>query len=248
MGGKRGFEARISLATLDRLEHRRLLAADVRARPEDALHLEVEPAAEDVLADVPGLTRFVDGLLHPLHRAVAELSAAVHVREVELDGVAADDETFDEQVGAAQQDLPILERPRLALVRVHHQVLGEARLLAHEGPLQAGGKSRPAAPAQVRLHHLVDDLLRLHLERLRKRLVSAAIAVSLERPALWLLPIRREQPAARHRFGSVLPASGRVVTAGWPNVPVACGALCDSMRACGSGTRGAGPLAIVFPG
>src|SRR6185503_19846413 len=128
------------------------------------------------------------------------------------------------------------------------QVLGEARLLAHEGPLHAGGESGSAAAAQVGLHHLVHDLLRLHLQRLGQRLVSASRAVGVEGPALRLVPILGEEPGAAHRFGSVVPASARVARAGSPKVPVACGSLCLSRCACGSGRRGSGPFAIGLPG
>jgi len=91
---------------------------------------------------------------------------------VAFDGVAPDDQSLDEQVRAAEEDLAILEGPRLSLVGVDHQVLGEAGFLADEVPLHPGGEARAAAPAQVGLDHFVDDLLRLHLQRLRQRLVS----------------------------------------------------------------------------
>src|SRR5438445_132917 len=199
--------------------------------PPGMMAFHIEPGAEDVLSDIPGGPGLLDRLLQPRHRALAELAAAVDVSEVALDRVAADDQAFEEHVRAAQQDLTVLEGPRFAFVGVHHQILGKTRLLAHEVPLHAGGEAGAAAAAQVRLDHLVHDLLRLHLQRFGQRLVAATGAVGIERPALRLVPVGGEDRRPRHRFRSALPASARVVTAGCPSVPVACGALWLSMRA-----------------
>src|SRR5437763_10031997 len=161
-----------------------------------------------------------------------------------LDGVAADDESSDEHVRAAQEDLAILEGARLALVGVDGEVLGEARLLADEGPLHAGGKPGSATPAQARLHHLVDDLLRLHLERLGKRGVAARSLVGGEREAVLFVPVDGEDAdRAGHHFSSVEPASAAVVDA---SGPVACGSLCFSRM--GIVRRGSGAFAISWPG
>src|SRR2546427_236278 len=85
-----------------------------------------------------------------------------------------------------------------------------------------------AAAAQVALHHLVDDLLRLHLERLRQRLPAAGALVGVERPALGLVPVAGED---LHGLGHAqrLLSVGIAVAAGCPTVPVACGSDCFSM-------------------
>ncbi len=52
--------------------------------------------------------------------------------------------------GSLHHDRAVLERPRLALVRVDHEVDLLARLRAEEAPLHARGKARAAAPADRR--------------------------------------------------------------------------------------------------
>src|SRR5205814_10014645 len=99
--------------------------------------------------DGAGRASLLGGRLQPRHGALAELAAAVDVARVAVDRVAPDDQAFDEQVRAPQQDLAVLEGARLAVVGVHLQVLGKARLLADEVPLHSGRETRAAATAQV---------------------------------------------------------------------------------------------------
>src|SRR6185436_1731660 len=63
---ERRLVARLALLALERLEQRRLLAADVGAEAVVGMQLEVEAAAEDVLAEEPRGPGFVEGLFEDL--------------------------------------------------------------------------------------------------------------------------------------------------------------------------------------
>ena len=84
-------------------------------------------------------------------------------------------------MGVALQRRAVHVRARIALVGVADHVLLALRLLLGELPLHAGREARAAAPAKARLQHLVDDLLRRHLEEdLLDRLVAVARDVVLD--------------------------------------------------------------------
>jgi hypothetical protein len=78
IGRERGLETGLALLALDRLDERRLLAADVRSGT--AVHVDVKVVARSagVLADETGLVRLVDGLLD-VRSLLVELSADVDV-------------------------------------------------------------------------------------------------------------------------------------------------------------------------
>ena len=78
------------------------------------------------------------------------------------------------------EDLAVLERPGLALVAVHAEVLRLLRLLRHERPFQPGREACSAPPAQIGLLHLVGDLLRLHAQRFAEHLVAAVRLVDVD--------------------------------------------------------------------
>jgi len=130
---------------------------------------------------------------------------------VAVDGVAADDEPFDEHVRAAQEDLAILEGARLAFVGVDDEVLGSARLLATK-PTSCRWGSPSAAAAQVDFPP-VDDLLRLHLSAWGAPVPPDALYVA---SANCLLVQSTVKDAVGHHFRSVVPVSAAVVFASGP--------------------------------
>src|SRR6185295_3590870 len=142
------------------------------------------PAVDVVLADQLGVRRLDDRRLHPF--ALGDVFAAdVDDAVVRADGVAGQQAAFDQQVGIVLHDLPVLAGARLALVGVDHQVVRPlALLLGHEGPLQAGGESRPAPPAQSGVLDLVAHPLGRHGQHVGRAVPGAAPARALQPPVL----------------------------------------------------------------
>ena len=92
--GERRLEPRLAALALERVEQRRLLAADVRARAGVDDDVDRVVLAEGVLAEVALRLGLLDRAPEALLREV-ELVAHVDVRDVRADGVAADDAALD---------------------------------------------------------------------------------------------------------------------------------------------------------
>ena len=145
---KRRLDARLRALAFERFDERRFLAGFVRAGAAMHVDVAIEAAAQDVLAEIPGLVRRFDlPLEHLLH--VVELAADVDVGDLRADGVAADRASLDDQMRVALHQHVILERPRLAFVGVTGDVLRLGRVLEDELPLESGRESCPAAAAQT---------------------------------------------------------------------------------------------------
>ncbi len=131
--------ARQAALALDRLHHRRLLAADVGAGT--ASQIDRHPAEEVRFAQAVQLT------LQDLdHRRI--FVADVDVDRLDLAGPAGDQGAFKEPVGIEFQVVTVLEGSGLALVAVDRQDPG-FRLLAHQLPFAAGGKACSPKTAQA---------------------------------------------------------------------------------------------------
>src|SRR5690606_12871812 len=105
------------------------------------------------------------------------------------------------------QDVAVLERARLALVRVADQVLVARELLRHEAPLEARREARAPPAAKRALLHLGDDRRRRSLlrEDPPERLVAAALHVVVEPP------VAAVEPRRQHRIGAVVQELARGV-------------------------------------
>ena len=124
--GKRRLQARLTATAFERVEQRRLFAADVRAGAGVHVDFDFVVFAERVLAQVALGLRLFDGAPQPL-LAQVQLVAHVDVTGVRADRVAADDAALDQRVRIHLHDGAILERAGLAFVGVDHEVV---RLLA----------------------------------------------------------------------------------------------------------------------
>ena len=79
VGRERRLEARLAGLALERLEQRRLLAADVGAGADEGVQVEVDAGAADVLAEQAGRVGFGERRLEARHRFAEELAADVVV-------------------------------------------------------------------------------------------------------------------------------------------------------------------------
>ena len=147
---ERRLVARLAAVALDRLEERRLLAADVRAGADAQLDVEREAGAQDVVAEQPARARLRERVLEP---RVRERVLGAHVDEAVLAAgrVRGDRHRLDERERVALHQHAILERPRLRLVGVADEVVRLRRLARDRLPLRAGREGGAAAAEQARL-------------------------------------------------------------------------------------------------
>ena len=192
-GRERRLEARLALLAFQRFEQRGFFAADVGAEAVEGMQLEVEAAAQDVVAQVAGGAGFVQRLFEALvdleDLAVDVVAGGAHAHRVGGDGHALDDD-----VRVVGEDVAVLAGAGLAFVGIADQVLRAGVVLRHEAPLQAGGKARAAAAAQARGLDLGDHLVGRHAGAAVQRRGSCAAPGSRRAPrspcSRQLLPSR----------------------------------------------------------
>ena len=165
---------RHAAVTLDRLEKSRLFAADERAGAEAELDVEIEVAAENLLAQKSEVAGLLDGDLETLN-GERIFRADVDVALRSADREARDGHGFEDGVGIAFQSGAVHVSAGVALVGITDHVLLALGLLLGELPLHAGGEARAAAAAETRLEHFFDDLLGRHLE---ENLLESLVAVA----------------------------------------------------------------------
>src|SRR6185503_9967376 len=86
VGRKRRLEARLAGLALERVEERRLLAANVGAGADERVDVEVDPGAADVVAEEAGGVGFLQRRLEARHRLTEELAADVVVGDGGIGG------------------------------------------------------------------------------------------------------------------------------------------------------------------
>ena len=206
---------RLAAVALDRLEERRLLAADVRAGADAQLDVEREAGAENVVAEQARGARLGERVLEP---RVRERVLRAHVDEAALAAgrVGRDRHRLDERERVALHQHPVLERPRLRLVGVADEVVRLRGLARDRLPLGAGRERGAAAAEQVRLRHRVEDAVAAELERAVERGVAAVRAVRVERLRVERRPRSGEAAGApaRPACGSGGPRSGSWISRG----------------------------------
>ena len=194
-GRERRLRARLAALALERLEQRRLLAADVCAGA--AVHED-----RDVTADVGPVLELLERGDEDLVRPRV-LAADVDEHRLRLDAVRGDQAALDEPVRDPREDLVVLEAAGLRLVGVDDEVvrLGDRVGLGDERPLQPGGEEGAATAAQAGRLQLLDHRVGLHRARLGERLVAADRLVLGELRQVALVGICEDELLpTRHRF------------------------------------------------
>ena len=126
----------------------RLFAADEGAGALLDGDVEVDQAAQDVVAQQPGLAALGDGVLQALD-GQRVFGPAVDVALGRADGVGGDEHALDHPEGVALQDGAVHERARVALVGVADEVLLRGRLSRatfHFCPVGKPAPPRPRSP------------------------------------------------------------------------------------------------------
>jgi len=125
--------------------------------------VEVEARPHDALAEQPQAARLLqrDGQVDHGQRV---LVADVDETLVGADRPGADHHALEHRVRVALHDRAVLERSRVALVAVAQHEAPIARRAPARPPLAAGVEAGAAAAALARDRHLLDHLVRRHLE------------------------------------------------------------------------------------
>src|SRR6185312_4737969 len=201
--GERRLQARPAALALERVEERRLLAADVRAGAavDGEVELPAGPArVVEGLTEVAGGVGFVDGALE--HLVLADhLAANVDVRVLAAERVRRDEDAFDERVRIPVEELAVLAGAGLGLVGVDDEV-GGLGVLRDEAPLEARREAGAAAAAEVRLLDLVDDGGGRHAEGFLVGPVDAAAGGFVEAVGAF------DADEAHHQLRHVLERDG----------------------------------------
>ena len=147
--GKGRLQARLRPATLEHLEERALLAADVAARAREDLEVERVRGAEDLRAkDAAGVRRrdgiAEDACLGPV------LVADVYDAAPRASDDPGERHALDEEVWHGGEDAAVLDGARLALVGVADDVLLVAGRVADGLPLDGGREAGAAHAAELR--------------------------------------------------------------------------------------------------
>ncbi|SST07631.1 Uncharacterised protein [Acinetobacter baumannii] len=169
--------------------------------------LEIEAAAEDVLAEQAGGLGFVDGAVE-VARRVDVFAAQEDVAAVGLQRARGNQHAFHQQVRQLLHEHAVLPGVRLHLVRVAQQVADVQRLvLRHQAPLHAGGEARAAAALEAGVLDGLDDVVLGHLgQRLARRGIAVLALVFLEPDGLGVFA---QAPGQRMGFRRTRHAVGR---------------------------------------
>ncbi len=111
------------------------------------------------------------------------------VGDVAAGGDAGDGDAFEQRVGIVIHQVTIFKSSRLRFVGIDRQVMVPLLFLRDERPFLPRAESRPAAPAQAGVSDGLDDLIRLHLQRLAQRRISAGADVLVIRHELALVGV-----------------------------------------------------------
>ncbi len=167
-----------------------LFTAHVAARAHVKVEIEAVAGAQDVPSQIARPMGFRDRVRESSRRLAIGPSEE-DIGHVGLNGVSAEDRSFEDLVRVALQQEPILERPRLHLVGVGHEILGSRCVFSHgdERPFESRGETRSAPAAEVRLLDDTGHLFRAHAaESLAQCLVASRLLVLRQAARLTVGP------------------------------------------------------------
>src|SRR5665647_3181568 len=186
-GRERRLEARLPATTLEGVQQRGLLTADVRAGAGVHGDVQVEAAAEDVLAQIACGVSLFD---RSQQAAVDVDDLAAHIDEgmVAADGERRDDHALDQELWGRHHQRDVLAGARLGLVGVDHEVAGTAVRGWQETPLHAGGEARAATTTQTGVLGQLHQIGLWHLQGVLQGFVAVVLLVGRQRPGLGVVP------------------------------------------------------------
>ena len=186
----------LAAQSLDRVEERGLFPADVSAGAAPDLDVESDASAENVLTEQTRRACLRECLLDT-RGGERILAANVEVAQLTARREAGDRHRLDERERILFHENAILERSRLGLVGVAHEVVRSRRLLRHCLPLASSRERRAATPQQLRRCDFGDHALGADLECLPECLIAARRAVCGEARRVDVADTLREECVLR---------------------------------------------------
>src|SRR3984957_213997 len=148
------------------------------------------PAVGIVVADQLGFIGLGDRGLQMV-ALPDEFAAHVDIAGVGTHREACEQAALDQQMRIVPHDLAVLAGAGFGLVGIDHEIARPAvgRFLRHERPFQPGREARPAATAQARGLHLVDDSVAALVDDRLGAVPGAAAARTLKAPVMEAVEI-----------------------------------------------------------
>ena len=197
----------VGAAAFQRVDQCGFFTADVAAGTGVHEQLEIETAAEDVLAQQAGGLGFLDGAVEVL-RCGGVFATQEDVATVGLQGAGADQHALDQQMGLLLHQHAVLPGVRLHFVRVAQQVADvHGFVFGHQAPLHASGEACATAALEAGVLDALHDVVGRHL---RQCLAGGSVAVLrfvLGKP--YRLAVVTQAPGQRVGFGRARDAVGR---------------------------------------
>src|SRR6202521_2548665 len=161
--------ARLAALSLDRVEKRGLLSADIGPRAAPDLDFEIEKS-------------FGGGLRNRVFNPMARervFAPDVQITLLATRRESGDRHRLDNGERITLQELPVLEGPGLGFVRIAHEVMRAGGSLRHRVPLAPARKRGAATTQQPGVGQLTNHTLRTKLLRTPKRDKTTMLAIAL---------------------------------------------------------------------
>ncbi len=207
-GGREGrLGARVGATAFQGVDQRGFFTADVATGTGMHEQLEVEAAAEDVLAQKACGLGFLDGTVQVLGRG-GVLATQEDVAAVGLQRTGADQHAFDQQMGLLLHQHAVLPGVGFHFVRVAQQVADvHGFVFGHQAPLHAGGEACTTTPLEAGVLDGLDDIVLGHLRQCLAGSGIAVLGLVLGQPDR--LAVVTQAPGQRVGFGRARDAVGR---------------------------------------
>ncbi len=194
------FGARVSATPFQRVDQRRLFAADVAARAGVHDQFEVKAGAENILAEETRFGRFCNGATQ-VDRRLDIFAAQEDIAAISLQGEGADQHALHQLVRHLLHQEAVFIGARLHLIGVAQQVTDvHGFIFRHQAPLQTRGEACAAAPFQAGIFHCRDNFVRRHaVQRFFRAGIAIFAAVFFEPDRLLVIA---HAPGQRVRFRS----------------------------------------------
>ncbi len=153
------------------------------------IDVELASAAENVFTQKAARIGISQRLAHDVHQ-VAVFAANVNVACLRTHRQAGNHHAFDHRMRIMFEDQAVFAGAGLALIAVDQHILRLVRFFGYERPLHASGEAGTAAPAQVRGFDLVDDVVRLHLERLLHGFIAVQLQITVKAGSAFTEAVR----------------------------------------------------------
>src|SRR5215469_4550319 len=192
--------ARITALAFERFHERGFLAAFIGTSAGMREQVKIEPASQNIFAEIPLRVGFRDGRVDNVDY-IAIFATNVDEAAFSANGASSDDHPFDQLVRIHFHQRPVFAGARFAFIAIGDDVLWfSARLFGDEAPFHVGREAGAAASAQIRFFYFVDNLCRRHLlQRFFQRLIAVVLQIDVN----FVRVGNSEAAADDHNFGGM---------------------------------------------